>query len=498
LQAGARISDKSVGETHLPSRFCYGIISRRMKITVKKLLIAVVFNACLVHLAGANLTERINGIISQSSQKKVRFSVHIVKADSGETTYSHNANRAMVPASNMKIIITAAALKYLGADYEYKTKVGLCSQALVVIGSGDPLLSDRVTDAKYGRKNGWIFEDIATALKNNGITAIKDIVVDSSIFDDQRTHPNWPVKELNRWYACQVSGLNYNGNCIEVAPKTVGRKVKLSVEPQTGYVEIINKCKPTSRPPNTVWCSRPFGTNTITVRGKCYKQSQPVRVTVERPAAFFAFLLAENLARAGINADGQLIEKAVDENYNFRLLREYNSSLTDCLARCNKDSFGLAAEALLKTIAADTRQGGKNGGWAGGREVISQYLLGLGIDKSEFYIDDASGLSKENKLSANAITKVLLDSYKSKGWQLYKNSLAVGGVDGTIDKYFKEKKYKAKILGKTGYVSGVKSFSGVCIASDGDYIFSILANNANGKTRKAINDIAKAIIDDDV
>ena len=497
MQAGARISDKSVGETHLPSRFYYGIMTHRMKITVKKLLIAVVvFNACLVNLAGADLTERINGIISQSSQKKVRFSVHIIKADSGRTVCSHNANRAMVPASNMKIITTAAALKYLGADYEYKTKVGLCGQTLVVIGSGDPLLGDEITDNRYDRKNGWVFEDIATALKNDGVTAIKDIVVDSSIFDDQRTHPNWPVKELNRWYACQVSGLNYNGNCIEVTPKTVGRKVKLTLQPQMGYVEIINKCKPTSRAPNTVWCSRPFGTNTITVRGKCYKQSQPIRVTVERPAVFFAFLLAENLAKAGINADGQLIEKAVDKDCNFKLLREYSSSLADCLARCNKDSFGLAAEALLKTIATSIRQGGKNGSWAGGREAVSQYLLGLGIDESEFYIDDASGLSKENKLSANAITKVLLDTYKSKGWQLYKKSLAVGGVDGTIDKYFKEKKYKAKILGKTGYVGGVKSFSGICTASDGDYIFSILANNANGKTRKAINDIAKAIIDD--
>jgi len=480
--------------SHLP----YEIINCGMKAHIKKLLVAAVFSVCLVGATDADLSGRINGIISQSSQKKVRFSVHILRADSGRAVYNHNANRAMVPASNMKIVTTAAALKHLGADYEYKTKVGLCGQTLVVIGGGDPLLGDKITDNRYDRKNGWVFDDIAAALKNNGITAIKDIVADSSIFDDQRTHPNWSEKELNRWYACQVSGLNYNGNCVEVTPKTVGRKVKLSVEPQTSYVEIINKCKPTSRPPNTVWCSRPFGTNAITVRGKCYKQSQPVRVTVERPAAFFAFLLAENLARAGINADGQLIEKAVDENCNFRLLREYSNSLTDCLARCNKDSFGLAAEALLKTIATSTQQGGKNGSWAGGREVISQYLLDLGIDKSEFYIDDASGLSKENKLSANAITKVLLDTYKSKDWQLYKNSLAVGGVDGTIAKYFKEKKYKAKILGKTGYVGGVKSFSGICTTSDGDYIFSILTNNANGKTRKTINDIAKAIIDDDM
>ncbi len=79
---------------------------------------------------------------------------------------------------------------------------------------------------------------------------------------------------------------------------------------------------------------------------------------------------------------------------------------------------------------------------------------------------------------------------------MYKDSLAVGGVDGTIARYFKEKKYKGKISGKTGYINKVKTFSGICINEQGDFIFSILANNTNGQTRGVINDIAKAIIDD--
>ena len=67
-------------------------------------------------------------------------------------------------------------------------------------------------------------------------------------------------------------------------------------------------------------------------------------------------------------------------------------------------------------------------------------------------------------------------------------------MEGTIRSPFKEKKYRGKVFGKTGYIAGVKSFSGIC--RDGEYIFSILANNAKGKTREAINDIAKAIIDE--
>ena len=123
-----------------------------MKAQTKKLLITAVFVICLGGLAEADLAKRINGIISRSSQRKVQYSIRIIRADSGKTVYSHNAKKAMVPASNMKIIVSAAALRYLGPNYEYKTKVGLCGSTLVVIGSGDPLLGDKATDTKYGRK----------------------------------------------------------------------------------------------------------------------------------------------------------------------------------------------------------------------------------------------------------------------------------------------------------------------------------------------------------
>ena len=450
---------------------------------------------CFVGTASADLAKRIDSILGRKSQKKVQFSIHIVEADSGKTVYTHNARKALLPASNMKIITTAAALKYLGPNYEYKTKVGLCKDTLVIIGSGDPLLGDKATDAKYKKKAGWIFKDITVALKQNGVKTIKDIIVDSSIVDDQRVHSNWSKKELNRPHACEVSGLNYNGNCIGVTAKNSGGKVVVFIEPATDYVKIINKVRRVKKGKVGVAAYRTREPNKIILEGKCKKQQGPFPVAIERPAAFFGFLLAENLAKAGINAKGKVIEKPVEQDCNFRLLRVYHTPITECLVRCNKDSFGLAAEALLKTIAAHSHKGHKNGSWADGRKLISQYLLGLGIDEKEFHIDDGSGLSRKNRLSANALTKVLSNLYKSKNWKLYKDSLAVGGVDGTIRRYFKEEKYKGKIFGKTGYITGVKSLSGVCSTADGDYIFSILTNNTNGKTRTAINDIVKVLFD---
>jgi D-alanyl-D-alanine carboxypeptidase/D-alanyl-D-alanine-endopeptidase (penicillin-binding protein 4) len=306
-------------------------------------------------------------------------------------------------------------------------------------------------------------------------------------------HPNWPKEQLNRWYACEVSGVNYNGNCVLIGAKNTGGRVVISLEPQTAFIKLINKVS--SRGGNVMGAYRNHKQNVLTVKGKCSKSVAPFDVAIERPAAFFGYMLAEKLNAAGITTGGKLLEQTVVNPSQIQLVRQYTHSIGDCLGRSNKNSFGLVAESLFKTIAAHESASKKNGSWTGGRQVISDYMKGLGIDSGQFYIDDASGLSRQNKLSARAITKVLASVYKSKDRQLYKDSLSVGGIDGTIKKYFREKKYKGKVFGKTGYIAGVKSFSGICSTAKGDYIFSILTNGANGRTRPAINDIAKAIID---
>jgi D-alanyl-D-alanine carboxypeptidase/D-alanyl-D-alanine-endopeptidase (penicillin-binding protein 4) len=478
-----------------------------MKIQTKRLFVAVTFGVSLISIASADLptvadyakaglAERINGIINQHSQKKTKFSICIAEANTGQIVYKYNETKPMLPASNMKIITTAAALKYLGPDYQYKTQIGLCGDTLVVVGSGDPLLGDKITDAEHSRKPGWLFDEIAAALKQNGVSCVNDIVVDSTVFDDQRVHPHWPAKELNHWYACEVAGLNFNANCVDISAENINGKIAVFIEPATNFIKVVNKVSPISSGKNTLNTYRTKETNKIVVEGKCRDKIGPFAVAVEQPPAFFGSLLAENLAKAAIAVNGHVIGKKIDKSCDFKLLYEHTTPITDCLKRCNRDSFGLAAEALLKTIAARSEPDKKNGTWAKGRSLISQYLLELSIPKEEFNIDDGSGLSKENRLSANAVTTVLLDVYKTRQWPLFRDSLAVGGVDGTITKRFKEEKYKGRIFGKTGYITGVRAFSGVCSTARGDYIFSILTNNSNPETKNAINDIAKAIIDE--
>jgi D-alanyl-D-alanine carboxypeptidase/D-alanyl-D-alanine-endopeptidase (penicillin-binding protein 4) len=467
-----------------------------MKTRLKKLLVCFVLVCVSAGISKADLAGKVETIVDSQAQGNVRIAVKIVNPASGSVIYSHNASVPLIPASNMKLVTTAAALNYLGPDFAYLTGVGLIGDSIAVTGSGDPLLGDKLTTQKNKLEDRWMLKDIAGILRQNNITTLSDVIIDSTVFDDELVQPSWPKNELNRWYAAEVAGINYNDNCVEITAEAVGQKVELTLDPATSYVKIINNCKAALKPPDTVWGARPPVSNVITVSGVCYKKCEPIRVTIDRPPAFFGFLLAEELNRSGVTVRGQLVEREILPQEQFKLLAVYRTSLWEVFDRSNKDSLGLAAESLLKTIAAYRQPSGKGGSWVQGKQFVSDYIVSMGISSDQFVIDDGCGLSENNRLSVNLLTAILLDIYKKPDWQRFKETLAVGGEDGTIGKWFNEPKYRGKIFAKTGYISGVKSLSGVCTTEAGDRVFSIITNNTNGKSRQAINDIVKAIIDE--
>jgi len=435
----------------------------------------------------ASIQGKIEQIIARKDQNNVEYSVMVVDAQSGKCVFSYNPAAPLTPASNMKLVTSFTALKRLGADYKFVTKAGLIDNKLVVIGGGDPLL---------GLAGKDFIGQITEALKTKSIEKLDSITVDSSIFDDERVNPNWPRDQLNRPYSSEISGLNYNGNCVKISAAGTAGKIKLTKEPDTEFLRLLNSVEPTSKGQTAIGSNRTEQENIIVVYGKCRTPSS-FDVTIEKPALFFGCLLYENLNRAGISIQSPLTEIGIDRQ-DIQIIAEFDTPIIEVIQNCNKDSLQIAAECLLKTLAANTITGGKAGSWQAGRKAIGSYLLSLGVDKTEFYIDDGSGLSNVNKLSANAIARVIMDAYKSELWPAFKQTLAIGGVDGTIKKQFYKDRYRNRVFAKTGYINGVRALSGICIAANGDreYIFSIITNNANYPTKKAISDIVTTIIDE--
>jgi len=291
-----------------------------------RILLMTALVACIAAGAQADLTSKIKSVIHRKSQKKVTFAVKIINASTGKSVYSLRSQEPMIPASNMKLVASAAALRYLGSDYQFKTHLAMLEDTLVIIGGGDPLLGDEATNNKLGKENHWLLDHIAETLKKHNITSIKDIVIDSVFFDDNRVCPNWPVDQLNRWYACEISGVNYNGNCIKVRTRKSGGRVKVTTEPNTGYVHIINKVKAISKGSSAVGAYRSSVPNKIIVKGKC-NRAAAFDVAIERPAAFFGFLLAEKLTSSGINVTGSITEKYIEKNSKLKILKTYSTPI---------------------------------------------------------------------------------------------------------------------------------------------------------------------------
>jgi len=442
-----------------------------------------------------DLQRRIDTILSRSSLRKVLFSARIVDAGTGEAVYEKNPHLTLMPASNMKIVTSAAALEYLGRDFAFVTRVGLCGDALIVKGSGDPLLGDKETETRNGRHTQALIGEIASRLLELEVASVSEILIDTSIFDNQRVHPSWPLNQLQQKYACEVSGLNFNGNCVDISAANRNGKAVLVLDPPTDYVKLINAL--------SVWRSRRswFSVHRtgvpgeLLIQGNCRTAAGPYAAAVENPAQFFGRLLRNALIKQGIGVGGEVRESPAPEGCEFRPLTEYTTSIGDCLQRTNKDSLGLAAEAMFKRLGAQSDPDGKQGSWGGGQKVLSGYLRGLGVDEREFMIADGSGLSRDNRLSANALTRVLMHLAAGADWQFYESSLAVGGLDGTIENHFWERKYRGRVLAKSGYIQAVRALSGVIRTDSGDYIFSLLANKAGSGARTAIDGAVKAVID---
>ncbi len=459
----------------------------------RKFIVVAVFGVLLGANACAGLGAQINAIVSGKNCKHADVTIHVINAKTGKTVYQRNSSQQMVPASNMKILTSAAALAYLGPDYQFETKLAMLGDTLVVIGSGDPLLGDADIDLKYNRSENWLFDDIAETLKQNNITKISGIIIDSTVFDDERVHPSWPVEQLNQPYACEVAGLNYNMNCISMTVKKVGSSAKVYVKPATNYLNIVNQVRITNSGSSAAGAYRTQTPNKLIVRGKC-RTATGFDVAIERPAMLFGTLLKERLQRTEIRVSGSVVEKYVKAEADLKILKTYTTSLKDVLEVCNKESLNLAAEALVKTISAEKTDGKINGQWKHGLTLVGRYLNSLFISQSDFSLDDGSGLSRKNLVTTKILTKVLGDVYNSPTWPMYKQTLSVAGVDGTTAKYFQDDRYKGKIYGKTGYINGIRAYSGVAETPNGDYIFSILTKGGSSTVRTGINDIAKAII----
>jgi len=450
----------------------------------------------------------IREAVGATGLKKAVIAVSIRDASTGESLVSIRGTDALAPASNMKVLTTAAALSVLGPDFAFSTRMLLDSDRLTIVGDGDPALGDpsllaasTFTDASGKVHTGMDIERLLDAwvgaLQAAGVKRLREIVVDDRIFAREGAHPSWPKDQLDESYCAPPYGLNFHANSIAVsaAPRAGAAPEITAITPKAPWITITNKgtSRAGKNDKNTVWFARTPETGDLTLYGNVKTRlEQPILVPVGDPSLFLARCIAHRLGAVGVAVDAARVATATDAAPRGKPVGPVlRTPLATVLEHCNFESDNLYAECLLKRIAfAKT---GTAGSWALGSRVLQgEVRARIGRASDAFVISDGSGLSRDNRVTADGMTSWLVSIARDESiGNRFLETLPVAGRSGTVRKRLKEiNPAVALVQCKSGYIDKVCCLSGYVTASDGTrYAFSVLANGlseagAVGKAKK--------------
>lgn len=434
--------------------------------------------------------QQIDDIFSDPNFNSSNWGVVIKSLETGEYLYKRNEDKLFIPASNLKLITTAAGLIDLGPNYKYKTDIYMDGKIdgsvlkgnLVVQGIGDPTFSERFNKGNIYQ----VFSNWADSLLARNIDEISgNLIGDDNLFDDNGFGNGWSLDHDSYWYSAPTSAICFNDNCIEISvkPTTNNNQATLTILPQTRYVTVINKVKTGPKGSLTsLDINRERGTNIITVYGKIEEGSEEkiVYSTVNNPTQFAMVVLKDVLQKKGIVVRGYASDIDMEESpcdySKMNVLFTYESvPLFDIIKIMNKDSQNFYAEQLLKTIGLEKENFGSI---ENGVKAEKKLLKEMGINPENLIIADGSGLSWLNLITPRQIINLLTYMYRNENFNYFYESLPVAGVDGTLANRMKRSKAENNVRAKTGYNDGVRSLSGYVNTADNEPIaFSIIVNN---------------------
>jgi D-alanyl-D-alanine carboxypeptidase/D-alanyl-D-alanine-endopeptidase (penicillin-binding protein 4) len=427
------------------------------------------------------------------------WGVVIQSLQTGEIIYECNEQKSFMPASNMKLFTTSAALTSLTPDFRYTTtliangvvKGGILDGDLILKGSGDPTISGRYNGGKVTET----FEQWADSAKAKGIWEIKgNLVGDDNCFDEDFYGDGWDANYETDWYAAQFGGIMFNDNCVDmtvVAGDSIGAPAKVSWIPDTKYVSVLNETV-TAAPESSYYISfyRERGTNIIHVRGR-FPVNKPTwieSIAIDNPTLYTMTVLKEVFESKGIKVDGSAKDidafKTPPTYAETTQIASFTSiPLSDIVKTVNKPSQNLYAEQLFRTMGMVFY---KQGGMTTGRYVAHPIFSRWGMDTTRLQVVDGSGLSRLNLVSPSNIVGLLTGMYQGKYFQPFYESLPIAGVDGSLKNRMKGTKAENNVHGKTGFIGYVRSLSGYVTSLDGEmFAFSMIANHYTVPTSMA-------------
>ncbi len=431
--------------------------------------------------------------------------VEAIACTSGEAVYSKNAAALLNPASNLKILTSAVALRVLGPAFVFRTTVsydgtfedGVVHGNVYLKGRGDPQL---------------VYEAVWKLVKNlqaRGLHRIEgNLVVDDTYFDRQRLIPDWDRASRDDEafaYDATIGALSVNFNTVAILVRPgeeTGDPVRITMETPTAYVRIASTATTgPGRSRNTLKFSRgDTGKNfeTLELSGRLPLGARAVRYyrTIRKPDWFALAVFSELMEHEGIVIQGELEVGKVPEGAEV-LLEQESEPLNILVHYMNKLSSNFIAEQLLKTLGAEVF--GAPGTTEKGLRVLRDYLATEGLPWEDSILLNGSGLSEHARVSAHQLAVLLCHVWQdAKIRPDFVASLSIAGVDGTLRRRMRATPAEGLVRAKTGSVRNVFGLSGFIPVGDQNVIgFSFLVNGWNGSVaavKKAQDEWTNALL----
>ena len=453
----------------------------------------VIFTLCFFNIyASQTIEEKINQLLNKVPNSTI-VAIQITKASNNKVVYKHNSTQSVIPASNTKLFTTAIALTTLGEKYKFTTKLltddsnykdGVIDGNLYIKGFGNSMFSENDLD------------EFVAEIKRLGIKKITGkIIGDDSFLDNLYSREDWIEDEVDNVPLPPISALALNENKMVVSfssGKKKGSLLEVQAFPTNKFVEIKNNA--TVAPGKRKPCVK------LTFNGKKYiinvsgtlrpNISTGISIKVDNPSFFMASVLYSKLNKEGIEINGNPTSGITPNKVNY--ITSTTLGIVDLISKINKRSDNFLAECLFKSIGASKGQKYSNSFYA--TRTVLEFIVRHNLYDKGLSIVDGSGISRFNEVTVKTLSDLLIAMYnKPRFFEIYKNSLSISGVEGTLRKRFDDN-LKNKFWGKTGTLDGVSSISGYLETNKQEYYVVSMVFQFKQKSRFFYKEIQDKII----
>ena len=435
----------------------------------------------------AQLGAAIDAAINRPQFRRARWGILIepLSPTTNRPLYNREGDRYFIPASNAKLLTTAAALRQLGSEFRIRTSIYQTSaSSLRVVGRGDHSLTDVQ------------LRDLAQQLKRQGVRNVQRLVVDDGYFQGDTLNLTWDWEDVQSDYGAAVNSLILNQNAVELtlSPQQVGQPLRVSWADAIAAKQWRldnNSLTAKAATPDSLAITTVLGQPLLQIKGQLGVDAEPevIGLPVLNPGEYFLQHFRNVLVAEGISVERATLESNRGVAGAQELAKMESPPLATLLVETNQESNNLYAEVLLRSLGT----GASRDSTELGLKKLKETLTALGVDPQSYSLADGSGLSRQNLVSPEAIVQTLKRMAQTPQATIYRASLPTAGANGTLGRRFLNTAAQGNLQAKTGTLTGVSALSGYLdVPGYQPLVFSIMVNQSDQSPttqRQAIDEI---------